>query len=184
MHKLGAYCAALAVIGFCPSSAAAQPSEPSAVYRLVQAGSVGGVVGRGPKDLSGGPPAQKKPKRKPKRKSQPKRKPKPFATPKKSNTPNLSGTWSGWGSVTLRKTGAGTYTGTYSQTYSSQTGVISLRFNGRTGNGSWGEGSLSGGRILRATVSADGSTITGTYNRTRHFAGRTHGATSFSWRRR
>lgn len=154
--------------------------------KLAQAGAVGGTVGRGKKDLSGQPPASRK-RSSPTKRSKPRKstkKPKPVARPQVSKSPNISGTWSGWGTVSLRKTGQNTYSGTYSQTYRSQYGTISLRVNGRTVSGSWAEGTISAGRIVSARISSDGRSISGTYSRTKHFAGRTHGGASFSWRKR
>lgn len=99
-----------------------------------------------------------------------------------SAIPNIAGRWSGWGTIVLRRAGANRYTGTYSDTYSG-TGRLDLRVNGRRVTGSWGESNRSAGRILSGTISSDGRTIRGTYDRTVHFRRELHGAKSFRWSR-
>ena len=118
----------------------------------------------------------------PKAKAKPKTRKKPTAKP----GINMSGAYSssGWGTVRLRRTGGSSYSGTYTTTYRAKTGSVRITFRGRRGSGSWGEGSVSGGWILSAVISPDGRTISGRYNRTRHFSGSTHGAASFTWRKR
>lgn len=96
--------------------------------------------------------------------------------------PNIAGRWSGWGTIVLHRAGANRYTGTYSDSYSGP-GRLDLRVNGRRVTGSWGESNRSAGRILSGTISSDGRTIRGTYDRTVHFRRELHGAKSFRWSR-
>lgn len=86
----------------------------------------------------------------------------PFVAQSRSDAmPEISGTWrgDGWGDVTLRPDGTGTYT----DTYGSVPGRLQIRRTGaRTYAGSWGE-VIDRHGVLVFVIEADGRTLRGAW---------------------
>ncbi len=102
---------------------------------------------------------------------------------------DLSGTWKGWGRVTLKKKSDDIYVGIYTNTSRrGGTGVLRLSFKSAKGFGNWFEirkdsDKKRGGQLYNIVVSEGGRKITGYWNTTEFDYGRYVKKRRFTWRR-